>query len=513
MHTDCCFIPYTGMKLQRDTPNMPVPSPLPEAELAAMQLHADPLADQAVADLLGPWPEDAVSADVQQWKSLDTVNILLSQWTDNAAIAQWRIAPGPVHGVVGAKPVEGTVDQRMADALNHYVCTAQVLPPWADTHKIERAEKLFMEHGALSCILLFCASLPECYVIPDLSAVLHTSGQLEQNAEYRIRSTAAMIFPVMLRGGLSERGAGVAQVLKVRLIHATIRNLILHGNPQRAVDNLRAGQNSRIPRAAAQPAGGRQALFQTLHARGWDLAADGLPCNQEELAYTLLTFGYVFLRSLRRLGIGLPPPDEEAYLHAWNVVGHVLGIERTLMVDTMEQGQRLMEQMQARGRANPVAPDPRPALGQALMQTMEKSLPWNIAKPFPQLMTRYLCGRAAAQDLGLNQPVPWSSALLFWGVLLLARLIDAVVRRVRPRFSIMRALTRALGYHFMSRVLMSQTRPLQLPTELLGQVDSALHGWSDDPQAPRWLNWLEDRLTTRGSWSLNLANPPTKGAA
>ena len=66
-----------------------------------------------------------------------------------------------------------------------------------------------MDHGALSCILLFCASLPECYVVPDLSSVLHTTGQLEQNTEYRIRSTAAMIFPVMLHGGLSHRGAGV----------------------------------------------------------------------------------------------------------------------------------------------------------------------------------------------------------------------------------------------------------------------------------------------------------------
>lgn len=361
-----------------------------------------------------------------------------------------------------------------------------------------------MEHGALSCILLFCASLPECYVIPDLSSVLHTSGQLEQNAEYRIRSTAAMIFPVMMHGGLSHRGAGVAQVLKVRLIHATIRNLILHGSPQSAVAQLLAGGAGNIAPQALLTQGGRQAMFQTLYARGWNLKGNGLPCNQEELAYTLLTFGYVFLRSLRKLGIGLRTADEEAYLHAWNVVGHVLGIDRSLMVVTMDEGEALMARMQARGRAEPVNPDPRPALGQALMQTMEKALPWSIVKPFPQLMTRYLCGRATANDLGLTQPVPWLSALLFWGVLLLARAVDAVVRLAMPRFSIVRALTRVLGYHFMSRVLMSQTRPLQLPTELLNQVDNVVHSWSDDPQAPGWLNRMEDRLTTHGSWSKGL---------
>ncbi|RZJ62260.1 MAG: DUF2236 domain-containing protein [Acidovorax sp.] len=477
--------------------------PLPEAELAGMQHHADPLADQTVADMLGPWPPGTVDADAEQWKRLDTVNILLGQWADNAGIAQWTVAVGPVHGTVGGKPVSGYVDQAMADALNHYVRTAQALPDWADPRKIERAEKLFMEHGALSCILLFCASLPECYVIPDLSAVLHTAGQLEQNTEYRIRSTAAMIFPVMLHGGMSERGAGVAQVLKVRLIHATIRNLILHGSPQSAVAHLRSGQDSVVPPTALPP-GARVTMFQMLHARGWDVADDGLPCNQEELAYTLLTFGYVFLRSLHKLGIGLPRHDEEAYLHTWNVVGHVLGIERSLMVETMEHGKVLMAQMQARGRADPIAPDPRPALGQALMQTMAKYLPWDIVKPFPRLMTRYLCGSATASDLGLTQPVPWSSALLFWVVLTVARVLDAVARLVMPRFSLVRALTRVLGYHFMSHVLMSQTRPLQLPTELLNQVDDVVHAWSDDPHAPRWLNRLEDRLTTRGSWSPGL---------
>ena len=67
-------------------------------------------------------------------------------------------------------------------------------------------------------------------------------------------------------------------------------------------------------------------------------------------------------------------------------------------------------------------------------------------------------------------------------------------------------LTRVLGYSFMSRVLMSQTRPLQLPTELLNQVDTVVHSWSDDPNAPGWLNRIEDRLTISGSRSRGLAS-------
>jgi len=466
-----------------------------DAALASMQQHADPLADDTMADILGPWPPGMPSVDAPQWERIATINRLFGEWTTNASIDGWK-ASG-----------EG-VTPELAQALQDYLAKGQALPDWADARKIERAEKIFFDHGALSCILLFCASLPECYVIPDLSSVLHTAGQLEQHTEYRIRSTAAMIFPVMMHGGLTRSdGAGVAQILKVRLIHATIRNLIMRGKPESAVKDLLAqlnivgaGKLGALPGLPSRPT-----MYQALFARGWDLANDGLPCNQEELAYTLLTFGYVFLRSMRRLGIGLAQHDEEAYLHAWNVVGHVLGIERELMVETMDQGKELMARMQARGRAEPVSPDPRPGLGQALMATMANSIPWDIAKPFPQLMTRFLCGKATAGDLGLTQPVPWSSALLFWGVLLVARVIDRVLRLVLPRFSIVRTLTRILGYHFMSRVLMSQTRPLQLPSELLNQVDGVVHSWSDDPHVPKWINRIEDRLTTHGTWSLKLA--------
>lgn len=459
-----------------------------EAELNAMQFDTDPLADDTMARILGPWPAGIPSPDASQWQAIAAVNRVFAVWTSNASLLQWN-----------AQDVD--VPPEIAQVLQDYVAAGQVLPAWADPRKIQRAEQLFMEHGALSCILLFCSSLPECYVIPDLSSVLHTAGQLEQHTEHRIRSTAAMIFPVMLHGGLTQPGgSGIAQVLKVRLIHATIRNLILRGNPQDAKHRLR--KDGVLP-ALPLPAQATPTMHQALYARGWNLAVQGAPCNQEELAYTLLTFGYVFLRSMRRLGIGLAPADEEAYLHAWNVVGHVLGIDSALMVHNMHQGESLMGQMQARGRASPVQPDPRPALGVALMQTMANSIPWNIVKPMPSLMTHYLCGKETAHDLGLNQThVPWSSRWLFWTVLLLARSVDTVVRLISPEFSLVRALTRVLGYHFMSRVLMNQTRPLQLPDQLLGQMDSAVANWSDDPKAPTWLNRLEDRLTTSGRWTL-----------
>ena len=439
----------------------------------AATLRADPLADQTIAAILGP------CGDAPDWALIGVVNRQLDQWKSNQALRAWRAGPD--------------VPAQVAQPLEAYVRAGMHLPAWADPAKIGRAEALFFDYGMLSCTLLFCSSLPECYVLPDLSAVLHVAGQLEEHTEARIRATAAMIFPVMMRGGMaSAQGTGVAQILKVRLIHATIRYLILRGSAREAdLSGMLAPLHESALRA------GPPSMHRALFARGWNTAADGLPCNQEELAYTLLTFGYVFLRSLRKLGLGLAAADEEAYLHTWNVMGHVLGIERSLMPDSMAQAGSMFASIQARGRAQPWIPDPRPDLGRDLMQTMQNFIPLPLLKPFPVLLTRYLCGGATARAIGIDQRINLVSRLLFVLSMALTRGIDALVRLALPEFSLCRMVTRVVGYHFTVKVLMDQTRPLKLPPELLGSVAGMMQTLQHDPKAPAWVNALERGLTGR----------------
>ena len=466
------------------------------ARLAQMQYIADPLADQTIATIIGPWKSSTDVADqVEHGDKIAQINLQFKDWTTNQSLVNWQSD-------------DSSIPAEISLPLQSYLASGQILPEWVDEKKIARAETLFMDYGALSCTLLFCSSLPECYVIPDLSAVLHASGQLEQRTEYRIRSTAAMIFPVMLRGGLCQPdGSGVAQILKVRLIHATIRNLILRGSPEEAMrllgDQLHLKGAAVIsPLVAQNP----KDMHQVLFAHGWKIGEDGLPCNQEELAYTLLTFSYIFLRSMRTLGLGLSQADEEAYLHIWNVVGHILGLRRELMGDSMDKAQALFAQMQKRGRANSYAPDPRPAMGAALMNTMENVIPFRLLKPFPVLLTRHLCGATNADEIGVADRVSGVSRLIFAAFMLVTRIIDGTVRLILPEFSLTRLITRILGYHFMTQLLMDQTRPLNLPDHLLKQTSDTISTWSDDAKAPKWVNSIEKKFTTIGKWNTPTAN-------
>jgi len=435
-------------------------------------LHADPLADATIARILGPGRPGGPDTD-----TIALVNKEIARWQLNGDLENWTASPG--------------LPPAMAAALEDYVAKARVLPEWADRDRIARAEVLFMEMSMVSCTLLFCASLPQCYVIPDLAAVLHAAGELEQHTDYRVRATAAMIFPVMMHGGLTDAaGGGVAQAIKVRLIHAMIRHLVLRGD---VADGLVAPR--RVPRLLAHD----RTMPQVLYAHGWDVDRVGLPCNQEELGYTLLTFNYVFLQGLRRLGLGLGQDDEGAYLHTWNVLGYVLGIERAQMTDTVDDAARRFADVQARARGQARNPDPRPPLAAALVATMQRYIPPRPLKAFPVLLTRHLIGKDASRDLGLDGHVSLPSRVLFVLGFSLVRVIDAVGRLVFRGFSISRLVTRILGYNLTAKLLMDETRPLKLPDSLLNQVGVALHRWQNDAKAPRWANALERRYTGRAT--------------
>jgi len=147
--------------------------------------------------------------------------------------------------------------------LADYLRASEQLPSWADHTLIRLGETVFLRYGLTSFGILACASLPECYVLRDVAAVLGTTQRLDAHARRRIFETAMMVLSVMAEGGLAPHGSGIRIVQKVRLMHAAVRYLIL--TP---------------PTAAAGPP---NSLADTLLAQRWP-AERGTPLSQEDLA-------------------------------------------------------------------------------------------------------------------------------------------------------------------------------------------------------------------------------------
>ena len=357
------------------------------------------------------------------------------------------------------------------------------LPTWADEKKIRAGQDLFSNYGPLTITSLFCASLPECYVVGNEAAVLNTTGQLTDKTLYRVRQTARFVFAVMVEGGLKEseesekRFSGRRQTLMVRMIHSIVRHVI------EECPDVPPGVEARSE--TGDPSAGRldsdwfDAFRPSVRKSGLvgatqdDTVLDEIkPINQLELAYTLLTFGYVIIRSLRRLGIHWTPAEEEAYIHTWNVVGSILGVREDLMVQNYEEGEYLFEMIKKRGRKETEAGHD---LSSALLKTMEDSISWELVKPLPHALTYHLIGRETASELGLHlKAYGVIRTLGFHGILFAIRIIVPVAQVLGRRFNIVHWLFGVVSSGLILHLLETETTGYYAPMKL-PMRDKGLH--------------------------------------
>ncbi|MDP9171008.1 MAG: DUF2236 domain-containing protein [Acidobacteriota bacterium] len=256
---------------------------------------------------------------------------------------------------------EYPVPENLPAVVRSYMEHARELPGWADQARIEAGEQIFWRFGPKLILILTCYALPFCYLGRNGAPVLALTNRLISNPTRRIVETAQLVVDVMKAGGLtSATGRGRLTVQKVRLMHAAIRRL-----------------------APLVP--------------DWK-AEFGLPVNQEDLAGTLMSFSWIAVDGLARLGIELSSDDREAYIHCWNVVGHLLGVQDQLLPENAACAKGLADAISS----HEFGPSPQgQELTASLMQMIAHILPGNAFDKVPVLMTRYFLGDQSSEWLGL----------------------------------------------------------------------------------------------------------------
>jgi hypothetical protein len=245
--------------------------------------------------------------------TLDSARTRGDQYADDivAAIFRERDRAGVVT-LVTALMRDDQAPGALPEAAAAYLAKP-VLMAKRESASVESGERVFAEHGPEIMMLLCCYSLPSSYAARKGVQVLHRTAYLAKRPNRRLFETAQMIVDVMSPGGLGPRGKGLKTAQKVRLMHAAIRHLIL-----------------RDPSAS------------------WDTAALGVPINQEDLLGTLMTFTWIILDGLSRIGVKLTPEEQQAYLDTWLSVGLIMGIEPPLLPKTVAEARRVTELIERR---------------------------------------------------------------------------------------------------------------------------------------------------------------------
>jgi uncharacterized protein (DUF2236 family) len=261
------------------------------------------------------------------------------------------------------------IPSELPESIARWLEESRALPAWADRERLERGCRLVEMHGPQACLALSTASLVYCYAGYPGVKVLTFSHRLDQDAYRRVGETAQFLLAVTAPGSLDAGGRGIRKIQKVRLLHASIRHLIGHS--------------------------GR-----------WDAQADGMPICQEDLAGTLISFSWIVVDSLRKLGIRVSDSDAEDYHYRWRVVGEMLGIDPAVIPPDLDAAAELAE---AIARRNHRRSDEGVAMTRALLEMHANSSPAGFEGAAPAL-TRHLVGDAICEMVGVPH-TRWDRAI------------------------------------------------------------------------------------------------------
>lgn len=321
------------------------------------------------------------------------------------------------------------------EALRALFAEVDDVPVWVDWATIERGGELLFRTGMAGGIVLGAKSLVLGYVSPAGNKPLVLSGRLRQQASRRLNETSRFVQAVCRPNGLRRHGDGFAITVKVRLMHAQVRRMIL-----------------------------RSAL--------WDESKLGAPINQHDMVGTQLLFSIAVLEGLRTFGFRITSDEAESYMHLWRYVSRIIGVDPELSVSS-ELEARLLADLIAMTQ-EPPDEDSR-ALVRALLDS-----PQTVAKTpearrraergtrIGEGLVRGLLGDAMADSLGVPR-TSWRH------VMEIGRAMTRATELARETVPGARAALIDSGHRYWERVveigLAGATAEFR-PPERLGQVSA-----------------------------------------
>jgi hypothetical protein len=135
-----------------------------------------------------------------------------------------------------------------------------------------------------------------------------------------------------------------------------------------------------------------------------------VPINQEDLLGTLMTFTWVILDGLAKLGVKLTPVQQQSYLVTWLVVGELMGVEPRLMPRSIAEATATTELIERRQVAESKEGREMTA---ALLGMMRSNLPHPF-QSLPDCMVREFLPPDVSTFLGVA-PHPFEEEMLRLG--------------------------------------------------------------------------------------------------
>ena len=225
-----------------------------------------------------------------RWRELGKYLMVGDPLADDLAALLASMLPGHGRSLLNQALSQGIASiRRPPTALRAFFEAAERVPSWVDWAQIDRGGDVFLRAGPLCAVALGCLSLPQAYAIPDGNKPLVYSGRLIHRASRRLAETGRFIDVTCAPGGLRRPAPGYQTTLRVRLMHAQVRRLLL--------------QSER-----------------------WSVAELGMPINQVHMSLTNILLSAEILKGVRQVGMSVAEQDGQALMALWRYSGHLSGV-------------------------------------------------------------------------------------------------------------------------------------------------------------------------------------------
>lgn len=198
----------------------------------------------------------------------------------------------------------------LPERLRAFLRDAEAEPPGWSEADVKAAEGFFAHQHGEASMLQGTVGLIGTYLSPTGAFTLRSTGRLGgvEGPGRRLSQSSRLFIGMGDRGALRD-GSLAATVTKVRLVHASVRQL-----------HKKSGQ--------------------------WDYARWGEPVSQKYTTGASAVFSSQILQAMRRLGIEVSRDDARGFMCAWHYVDHYLGTpEKWLLPKDADEGELLWNHM------------------------------------------------------------------------------------------------------------------------------------------------------------------------
>ncbi|MBO6519579.1 MAG: DUF2236 domain-containing protein [Rhodospirillales bacterium] len=190
-------------------------------------------------------------------------------------------------------------------ATRAFFADIEAAPAWFDEAAVLPGCRAFHRNSEMFIGAFVAAVLVEGFSTL-ISQSFSITGRVTDQGVRRLKQNNRHLVEIFLPGGLDRHGDGWKLSVRIRLLHARIRQLLTH-------------------------------------SAEWDAAAWGTPLSAAHMAFATAAFSGLLLKRAAMLGVSLSDEERDSFMLIWRYAGHLMGVPENLLIQSQADALRLVE--------------------------------------------------------------------------------------------------------------------------------------------------------------------------